>query len=371
MGAVLSTIARNSIGLIAGTMRLGPMVLYDLVLGRSMEKYSSEYNEFGAGALINDTTINPTDFKDVYFISKDGTKLHAVMDSGVYRIQGKRPILMVHGFPELWISWLDQLKYFSKLGHPVMALSMRGYGLSDKPKDLKSYDSFVMVEDIRGAIEYLVNECGGSTPLLVAHDWGAGICWEYAKQGKTTDHKEIAGYVSLAIPPGECFEANLGLKQLWASLYMVFFNMSWVPEKVFLACNAWFVGRCINATKTSILPSWISNTYRNNCLQDGAMTSQLNYYRAAIQIGSKTDPKDVLGPSRRKGKGKDEIRRLDLPVLMIRGKDDDALTDVVFRGYERYLSNAKLIALDDCSHWIQADKSDEVNESLEKFLEEL
>ena len=214
-------------------------------------------------------------------------------------------------------------------------------------------------------------DCGGtsSTPLLVAHDWGAGICWEYVKQGKTTENKEIAGYASLTIPPGECFEANLTFKQLWASLYMVFFNMSWVPEKVFLACNAWFVGRIMNSTQTSILPSWISNTYRMNCLQHGAMTSQLNYYRAALQLGYKTERTDVLGP--RKGKDESEIRKLDLPVLMIRGKNDDALTEDIFRGYDRYLSNAKLIALDECSHWVQADKSPEVNESLEKFLEEL
>ena len=77
---------------------------------------------------------------------------------------------MVYSFPELWISWLDQLKYFSKLGYSVMTLSMQGYGLSDKPKDLKLHDSFVMVEDIWGVIEYLVNEYGESTPLLVAHD---------------------------------------------------------------------------------------------------------------------------------------------------------------------------------------------------------
>ena len=228
-----------------------------------------------------------------------------------------------------------------------------------------------MVEDIQGVIEYLANEYRGSIPLLVAHDQSAGICWEYAKQGKMTEHKEIAGYASLAILPGEYFEANLGLKQLWASLYMAFFNMSQVLEKAFLACNAWFVRGCMNATKTSILLSQISNTYCNNYLQDGAITSQLNYNRTAIQIGSKTDSKDVLGPSRYKGKGKDEIRRLDLPVLMIRGKDDDTLTDAVFRGYEHYLSNAKLITLDECSHQIQADKSDEVNKSLEKFLEEL
>ena len=42
-----------------------------------------------------------------------------------------------------------------------------------------------------------------------------------------------------------------------------------------------------------------------------------------------------------------------------------------FWGYERFLSNARLIALENCSHWMQADCGFDVNENLEKFLEEL
>lgn len=77
------------------------------------------------------------------------------------------------------------------LGHPVMAISMRGSGLSDKPKDLKSHDKLVMVEDIRAAAQHAKDNCiqsGGGEPtlLLAGHDWGSAICWECAKQGRTT-----------------------------------------------------------------------------------------------------------------------------------------------------------------------------------------
>lgn len=56
---------------------------------------------------------------------------------------------------------------------------------------------------------------------------------------------------------------------------------------------------------------------------------------------------------------------------MIRGKDDEALTEDVFVGYDRYLSNARLVALSECSHWIQADCPNEVHQELEKLLEEI
>merc|ERR1712183_243527 len=148
------------------------------------------------------------------------------------------------------------------------------------------------------------------------------------------------------------------LKQMWASLYMLFFNMPWLPEFLMLANNAWMVGRFMLEKE---IPKWKVHLYRANCLQRGAMTAQLNYYRSAIQKAPKPDNADVLGP-RKDGK---PVRRLALPVLMIGGKDDGALPEAVFSGYERYLSNARLVMFSDCSHWITTDCSDKVNDEIE------
>lgn len=47
--------------------------------------------------------------------------------------QGKPLMLMLHGFPESWVSWRHQMQAFSSEYH-VAALDLRGYGRSDKPK---------------------------------------------------------------------------------------------------------------------------------------------------------------------------------------------------------------------------------------------
>jgi epoxide hydrolase 4 len=407
MKSLIGTVVKCSAGTLAGLLRVSPYIITQLIWGKRLPSYhhaqssskdESATEQFGVGVLKHDDdnkNEGPMDdkqgkggggsacyFQDIYLVSTDGTRLHAVMDNGSRRVKGKRPIVFVHGFPELWISWLEQLKYFSASGHPVLALSMRGYGLSDKPKGRRSglepyhlYDC--IVEDVRAAVQYVTKDSegggGGGTvdatmkPLLVGHDWGASVCWMYASQGRTTRDGEIAGYVSLAIPPLECFEANMSLKQLWASLYMIFFNMPWLPEAVFLANNAWLVAVMMNATKRAQLPLWMINTYRANCLQPGAMTAQLNYYRSAFQQPPKPDPADVLGP-RNDSKN---TRRLEFPCLLIRGKDDDALTEDVFVGYDRYLSNSRLVSLDNCSHWIQADCPNEVNQEIDTILGEL
>jgi hypothetical protein len=48
---------------------------------------------------------------------------------------------MTHFHPRSpqWASWRSQLKAFADLGHPVLALSPRGYALPDKPADLSAY----------------------------------------------------------------------------------------------------------------------------------------------------------------------------------------------------------------------------------------
>ena len=63
-------------------------------------------------------------------------------------------ILFVHGFPEFWFSWRYQLNEFSK-DYYCVAIDQRGYGESDKPKSVSSYDIDNMVGDIRQFVKQL------------------------------------------------------------------------------------------------------------------------------------------------------------------------------------------------------------------------
>jgi len=117
----------------------------------------------------------------------------------------------------------------------------------------------------------------------------------------------------------------------------------------------------MNATKRVKIPVWLSNTYRTNCLQDGAMTAQFNYYRSIIQRTPQRDESDY---------GSRE-NPLPLNTLILRGMDDNALGDDLFRNLDKYLLKNKVVAFNNCSHWIQADCPDEVNSEIESFLANL
>ena len=59
-----------------------------------------------------------------------GLRFHTVTAG---RDPGKKLMLLVHGFPELWYSWRWQLEAF-KEDYEVVAFDLRGYGQTEKPK---------------------------------------------------------------------------------------------------------------------------------------------------------------------------------------------------------------------------------------------
>ena len=42
-------------------------------------------------------------------------------------------VLLLHGFPEFWWTWRDQIRTLAAHGYRVAAMDLRGYGGSDKP----------------------------------------------------------------------------------------------------------------------------------------------------------------------------------------------------------------------------------------------
>ena len=99
----------------------------------------------------------------------NGVRLH-------YAAAGAGPlVLFVHGFPEFWYEWREQLREFGR-DHQAVAPDMRGYNLSDKPAELSQYRVPQMVEDLRALAAHL----GHETFVLVGHDWGGVVAWAFA-----------------------------------------------------------------------------------------------------------------------------------------------------------------------------------------------
>ena len=57
---------------------------------------------------------------------------------------------------------------------------------------------------------------------------------------------DVAGYVAIGLPNQEAFTAALASPaQLWSSLYILYFNMPWLPELAFTLANARLVALAV------------------------------------------------------------------------------------------------------------------------------
>ncbi|MCG8414642.1 MAG: alpha/beta hydrolase, partial [Pseudomonadales bacterium] len=82
-------------------------------------------------------------------------------------------VLLAHGWPESWYNWRHQIPFLVNLGYRVVVPDMRGYGESDAPEDVLSYDIKHLSDDMLGILDAL----GEETAIMVGHDWGAIVAW--------------------------------------------------------------------------------------------------------------------------------------------------------------------------------------------------
>jgi pimeloyl-ACP methyl ester carboxylesterase len=86
------------------------------------------------------------------------------------------PLIFVHGWPELSISWRHQLACFSHLGFRVIAPDLRGYGRSSTYANHADY----AVEHAVADMLELLDSFGRDRAVWVGHDWGSPVVWTLA-----------------------------------------------------------------------------------------------------------------------------------------------------------------------------------------------
>jgi pimeloyl-ACP methyl ester carboxylesterase len=102
------------------------------------------------------------------------------------------PIIFLHGWPELSISWRAQLPVFGGLGFRAVAPDMRGYGRSTVCTRHEDYALEAIVTDMLELLDAL----GAKMAIWVGHDWGSPVVWSIAQHHPQACH----GVASLCVP---------------------------------------------------------------------------------------------------------------------------------------------------------------------------
>ncbi len=288
--------------------------------------------------------IDPLDYRT---IEVNGLALEvAVANEG-----GARGLaLLLHGFPECAFSWRFQVRLLADLGYEVWAPNMRGYARSDKPPRVDDYALDFLVADVAA----LIDAAARDDVLLIGHDWGAAIAWMVAVRSV----RPLDRLVIMNVPHPAAFRRELrGFRQLRRSWYVLFFQIPWLPEKLLGARRARAVGKAFTgmAVDKARFPAPVTDVYRENALRPGALTSMVNYYRAAFRG--------------RKGAANEEFGAIEVPTLMLWGTEDAALSIETTHGTDEYVSDLTLRYLDGVSHWVQQEAPEKVNGLLRAWLD--
>jgi pimeloyl-ACP methyl ester carboxylesterase len=99
------------------------------------------------------------------FAEANGIRVH-------YVDEGRGPlVILMHGFPYLWYAWRRQILALAEAGYRVVAPDQRGFGQTDRPDSIDSYDISQSVGDVVGLMAAL----GETSAVIVGHDLGAWV----------------------------------------------------------------------------------------------------------------------------------------------------------------------------------------------------
>ncbi|HXM70520.1 MAG TPA: alpha/beta fold hydrolase, partial [Thermoanaerobaculia bacterium] len=231
----------------------------------TIENHTSAASALAPGLL-------PSDLREGYAEIGD-VRLH-------YVEAGQGPlVVLLHGFPEFWYGWRQQIAPLAAAGFRVVAPDMRGYNLSSRPDGVAAYDTDPLTADIRG----LIHERGAETAMLVGHDWGGSIAWATAM-----NHPEVVDRLAIlnAAHPRKLSQGLHHPGQLRKSWYFFFFDLPELPEAVVHA-DRWHFFRHFLRDARPAFTAEQTDRYIEAWSQPGAATAMINYYRSSVRTPPK------------------------------------------------------------------------------------
>jgi pimeloyl-ACP methyl ester carboxylesterase len=301
--------------------------------------------------------------------------------------QGSGPlVLLVHGFPESWYSWRRQLPALAAAGYRAVAVDIRGYGRSSKPAHPAAYRMVELVEDNVAVVHAL----GEHSAIVVGHDWGATIAANtallrpdvfravgllsvpYVPRGGPRPSEIFAQmggdeefYVSYFQEPGRAEDEIEPDVRGWLAGFYAALSADTMPGPD--APSPHFVarggGRLRDRFPTGQAPAWLTDAdldvYAAEFERTG-MTGALNRYRAMDR-----DWEDLAAV---------DGAPIPQPSLFIGGARDASTTWLAdaIKAFPHTLPGLSAAhILDDCGHWLQQERPDEVNRLLTAWLASL
>ena len=312
-----------------------------------------------------------TDFPSPRFVEAGDVRF-AVYEQGP---ADGRPVLLLHGWPELAFSWKHIMAALAEAGYRAIAPDMKGFGATSRPDEIRQYGMDVMTGDIAALIDAL----GYDRVVICGHDWGGAHVWPMAY----TYPEKIEGVIGVCTPHRKRAPAapiTIFREKFSKRHYIVMFQDPDLPDNVFGGKEKLFFEFMFRRTppksenvpvpenildQTDLFQAFKGTKPDYLVLTDEEMAVFIEAYEKS---GHRT-PTHVY---RNVDHNWQLTEGVDLtvhqPVLMVAAELDVALPPEGCDQMPELCPDLEMQVIPDCGHWVMWEKPDDLNRIMLDWL---
>lgn len=257
------------------------------------------------------------------------------------------PVVLLHGYPEFWWAWHQQMAHLARAGYRVIVPDQRGYNSSEKPRGAEAYRVDLLMADIIALIVRLRYD----DVYLAGHDWGGSIAWRIA-----IEHPERIRKLMIFNAPHPLAWRDAALtagKQKTINWFRTFFQLPVLPD---LAARAGNFRLVVNSLRETSRPGTFSDReldyYRYAWARNWSMSSMINWYRAAARYPVNV-PDDSL---------------VQVPTRIVWGMQDRYFDTRMAPLSLKYCKHGTLLEVANAGHWLLHEEPELTSRELSEFF---
>ncbi len=255
--------------------------------------------------------------------------------------------ILLHGFPEGAESWSRPLSALARAGYLAVAPDLRGYGLTEAPKEVEAYAIDHLVEDVRS----LIKAFGRDAAHVAGHDWGAIVAWFFA--ARNPEMTKTLTVLSVGHPAAVAAASRDDKDQQERSRYVALFLLEDKAEQVLAEDDYKRLRAMFARPNPEAVPRSAIDHFTRSLARPGRLTAALNYYRANLSAGGGAWEKLA------------NIGNIKTPTVLIWGDQDPALGRLGAESTASHVDGPyRLEVLEGAGHWLQFERPDEVSRTL-------
>ncbi|KAI8137136.1 Alpha/Beta hydrolase protein [Fennellomyces sp. T-0311] len=307
---------------------------------------------------------DPTTFTH-YYCQANGIRIQYIDENQ----SSEKALLLIHGWPDLWCGWREQIPFLAKLGYRVIVPTLRGFGETDAPAETSAYGDKTLSSDFAALLDHLQVP----TVVVIGHDWGGLCAWRFS-QFYRERVDAVASFCTPYIAPEKQYIPLEVLVQYAPNLsYQVYLTTPAAEAEINANLEAFFkrLHRPI-ADFESIVDETSGTLVEGRPVapkSDAIPQKVLDYYVSAYK---KRGAAGGLNFYKRRKVNFEECKDLDpvitKPALMVTAELDPALPPSMAHGIEKLVPNVEVQHVEGAGHWVLWEKPAECNAHLKDWL---